>query len=37
MRKSEDKHTWAFAARFRRGSFGWRAEPAITRSKEAVS
>jgi hypothetical protein len=31
------KPTWAFAARFRRGAFGWRDEPALTRIKEAVS
>lgn len=31
------KHSWAFAARFRAGAFGWRSEPAITRIKEAVS
>jgi hypothetical protein len=28
---------WIFAARFRRGAFGWRDEPALTRIKEAVS
>jgi len=30
-------HPWKFKARFRRGAFGWRSEPAITRVKEAVS
>lgn len=30
-------HAWAFAPRFRRGAFGWRSEPAITRIKEALS
>ncbi len=28
---------WIFRARFRRGAFGWRSEPAITRIKEAVT
>ncbi len=28
---------WEFTARFRRGCFGWRSEPAITRIKEAVA
>ena len=31
------KPAWTFAARFRRGAFGWRDEPAVTRIKEAVS
>ncbi len=31
------RHKWAFAPRFRRGSFGWRSQPAIQRIKEAVS
>jgi hypothetical protein len=31
------KHPWAFAPRFRRGGFGWRSEPAITRIKEAIT
>ena len=30
-------HQWTFRARFRRGAFGWRSQPAITRIKEAVS
>jgi hypothetical protein len=34
--KSEN-HKWTFAARFRRGAFGWRSQPAIKRVKEAVS
>ena len=35
---STDKsYKWEFSARFRRGSFGWRSEPAITRIKEAVA
>jgi len=34
---SNIKHEWAFSPRFRRGSFGWRSQPAITRIKEAVS
>jgi len=32
-----EKHKWTFAARFRRGAFGWRSQPAIKRVKEAVS
>jgi hypothetical protein len=31
------KHNWVFKARFRRGAFGWRSQPAIKRIKEAVS
>jgi hypothetical protein len=31
------KHKWAFAPRFRRGSFGWKSRPAIQRVKEALS
>ena len=31
------RHQWTFLARFRRGAFGWRSQPAITRIKEAVS
>lgn len=30
-------HKWTFRARFRRGAFGWRSQPAVTRVKEAVS
>jgi len=30
-------HKWEFKARFRRGAFGWKSEPAITRIKQAVS
>lgn len=30
-------HKWIFRARFRRGAFGWRSQPAVTRVKEAVS
>jgi len=32
-----EKHKWEFAARFRRGAFGWRSRPAVKRVKEAVS
>lgn len=32
-----DAHKWEFKARFRRGAFGWRSQPAITRIKQAVS
>ena len=28
---------WAFRARFRRGAFGWKSQPAITRVREAVA
>lgn len=31
------KHTWAFAARFRRRAFGWRSQPAVRRVREAVA
>jgi hypothetical protein len=34
---SSMKHKWAFAPRFRRGSFGWKSQPAVKRVKEAVS
>jgi hypothetical protein len=34
---SEHTHKWEFSARFRRGSFGWKSEPAITRIKQAVT
>ena len=30
-------HKWAFRARFRRNAFGWKSQPAIKRTKEAVS
>ena len=33
----ESIHKWDFAPRFRRGSFGWKSQPAITRIKEAVA
>jgi hypothetical protein len=29
-------HTWQFKARFRKGAFGWRTEPARSRVIEAV-
>lgn len=32
-----EKHRWQFVARFRRGAFGWKSQPAIKRVKEAVS
>ena len=32
-----EPHKWAFRARFRRGAFGWKSQPAIKRIKEAVS
>lgn len=34
---AENTHKWEFSARFRRGCFGWRSEPAITRIKETVA
>lgn len=37
MSPSPPRHNWQFKARFRRGAFGWRSQPAITRVKEAVS
>ena len=37
MNKAADKPAWAFAPRFRRGAFGWRSDPAITRIKEAIA
>jgi hypothetical protein len=30
-------HKWEFKARFRRGAFGWKSEPAIARIKQAIS
>jgi len=30
-------YKWVFTARFRKGCFGWRSEPAISRIKEAVA
>jgi hypothetical protein len=35
--EAKNKHKWVFASRFRRGVFGWRSQPAITRIREAVS
>ena len=32
-----EKHKWEFKARFRRGAFGWKSQPAITRIKQAVT
>ena len=37
MSKTSRKHVWTFASLFRRGAFGWRSDPAITRIKEALS
>ena len=37
MARPKTKPAWTFSARFRRGAFGWRDEPALTRIKEAVS
>lgn len=37
MSKTSEKHVWTFAARFRKGAFGWRSEPAIIRIKEALA
>ncbi len=37
MSTKTDKPTWEFAARFRRHTFGWKSQPAITRIREAVS
>lgn len=30
-------HTWGFRAKFRRGAFGWKSQPAITRVRQAVA
>jgi hypothetical protein len=30
-------HRWDFKARFRRGAFGWRSQPAVARVREAVA
>lgn len=30
-------HKWEFRARFRKGSFGWKSQPAVQRVKQAVS
>ena len=37
MSRASSKHVWTFASRFRRGAFGWRSDPAITRIKEALT
>lgn len=37
MTEAHGKHTWEFAARFRRHAFGWKSQPAITRVKQAVA
>ncbi len=37
MASPGSKPSWIFTARFRRGVFGWRDEPALTRIKEAIS
>ena len=37
MSKASSKQVWTFASRFRRGAFGWRSDPAITRIKEALT
>lgn len=34
---TENSYKWEFSARFRKGCFGWRSEPAISRIKEAVT
>lgn len=36
-RQQTSKDEWTFRSRFRRGAFGWRSQPAITRIGEAVS
>lgn len=35
--RTDNPYKWEFSARFRRGGFGWRSQPAITRVKEAVA
>lgn len=37
MNKASSKHAWTFAPRFRRGAFGWRSSPAITRIRQAIA
>jgi hypothetical protein len=37
MRKATGKHAWTFAPRFRRGAFGWRSDPALTRIRDALA
>lgn len=37
MKMTTERHVWEFAPRFRRGAFGWRSQPAMTRIKEAVA
>ena len=37
MTRKTATHKWQFQSRFRRGTFGWRSQPAIQRVKEAVS
>jgi hypothetical protein len=32
-----EAHRWEFASRFRRGTFGWKSQPAIQRVRQAVS
>lgn len=34
---NQETHKWEFKARFRRGAFGWKSQPAIRRVKEAVA
>jgi hypothetical protein len=36
INRKPNAQAWAFKARFRRGAFGWRAQPAVQRVKEAV-
>jgi len=37
MTRGSGKHKWEFRNRFRRGTFGWKSQPAVKRVKEAVS
>ena len=37
MSNTAEKQSWSFAPRFRRGAFGWRSDPAITRIREAIA
>lgn len=37
MSEKPPRYKWEFRARFRRGAFGWRSQPAIARIREAVS
>ena len=37
LKSPGEAHRWEFKARFRRGAFGWKSQPAIQRVKQAVA